>query len=163
MRIPSRSINASGKPLASRSDRPVAKSPPPKSKRRPTEDDDDYKNGDAADEDDENFDNKSRAKAGNRKTKARPAKMQSLEDNDGVNDVTPRKLKLLPIVNSRDVDQIKGLSGFGAKKARDLVDFLELMDNDAGSHIQTLEQLRGVPGMGGRMVDRAYEGLTGTA
>ncbi|KAB5542560.1 kinesin-II 95 kDa subunit [Coniochaeta sp. 2T2.1] len=70
---------------------------------------------------------------------------------------TPRTQQLLDIVNSRDVEQIRALHGFGAKKARDLVDYLELKDDD--DVICNLGELRRVPGMGGRAVERAYEGL----
>lgn len=67
--------------------------------------------------------------------------------------LTPRTKKLLDIVNSRDADLIKGLRGFGAKKAQDVVERLD------GSRIESLEQLRGVPGFGGKTVDRAWEGI----
>ncbi|CAK7266706.1 hypothetical protein SEPCBS57363_002226 [Sporothrix epigloea] len=91
--------------------------------------------------------------------------------------LTPRKKKLLDIVNSRDVARIRGLSGVSTYTARGLVDFLERgggvagcivdKDNDQvpGSaaapihRIETLAQLRNVPGMGGDTVERAYEGL----
>ncbi|KAI6252404.1 hypothetical protein MCOR31_009284, partial [Pyricularia oryzae] len=53
------------------------------------------------------------------------------------------------------------LTGFGAKKARDLVENLALLavDGDSAPQISSLAELRAVPGMGGRTVDRAYEGL----
>ncbi|CAK7275113.1 hypothetical protein SEPCBS119000_006515 [Sporothrix epigloea] len=91
--------------------------------------------------------------------------------------LTPRKKKLLDIVNSRDVARICGLSGVSAYKARSLVDYLERgggvagcivgedNDEDLGSaaapihRIESLAQLRNVPGMGGETVERAYEGL----
>jgi len=70
---------------------------------------------------------------------------------------TPRTRYLLDVVNSRDVARIRALHGIGAKKARDVVDYLE--DLREGDEIESLGQLRMVPGMGGRAVDRAYEGL----
>jgi DNA uptake protein ComE-like DNA-binding protein len=70
---------------------------------------------------------------------------------------TPRTRQLLDVVNSRDEARIRALHGIGAKKARDLVDFLELKGD--GDEIHSLGQLRMVPGMGGRAVERAYEGL----
>lgn len=73
---------------------------------------------------------------------------------------TPRTRHLLDIVNSRNVAMIKGLSGVGAKKARDLVEFLELQSEDEGNAIKTLKQLRAVPGVGAKTVERAYEGIT---
>ncbi|KAH7395662.1 P-loop containing nucleoside triphosphate hydrolase protein [Cadophora sp. MPI-SDFR-AT-0126] len=73
---------------------------------------------------------------------------------------TPRTRHLLDIVNSRNVAMIKGLSGVGAKKARDLVEFLELQNEDEGGNIRNLQQLIAVPGLGKRSVERAYEGIT---
>lgn len=72
---------------------------------------------------------------------------------------SPQARELLDIVNSRDLLQIRTLVGFGIKKARDLVDYLELMDPDEDGRIQSIDQLRAIPGMGGRTVERAYEGL----
>lgn len=69
---------------------------------------------------------------------------------------TPRTQRLLDIVNSRDADLIKGLHGFGAKKARDVVERLEEYH---GLRIESLEQLRGIPGFGGKTLDRAWEGI----
>jgi DNA uptake protein ComE-like DNA-binding protein len=73
--------------------------------------------------------------------------------------LTPRTRYLLDIVNSRDPALIRGLNGVGAKKARDLVEFLELQNEDEGGSIQTLCQLKAVPGVGARTVERAYEGI----
>lgn len=73
--------------------------------------------------------------------------------------LTPRTRYLLDIVNSRDAALIRGLSGVGAKKARDLVEYLELQNEDEGGSIQTLQQLKAVPGVGTRTVERAYEGI----
>ncbi|KAI0465754.1 kinesin-II 95 kDa subunit [Xylaria cf. heliscus] len=69
----------------------------------------------------------------------------------------PTSEALLDIVNSRDVSIIMGLQGLGPKKARDLVQYLETQMDE--SRVETLVQLRTIPGMGGRIVDRAYEGL----
>lgn len=74
---------------------------------------------------------------------------------------TPRTKHLLDIVNSRDVGMIMGLNGFGAKKARDLVEFLGFMDEEEGGRVSSLGQLRGMPGLGGKTVERAYEGIGG--
>lgn len=70
---------------------------------------------------------------------------------------TPRSQKLLEIVNSRDVAMIKGLHGFGAKRARDLVEHLD--GYEEGVRIKSLDQLRGVPGFGGKVLARAWEGI----
>lgn len=72
---------------------------------------------------------------------------------------TPRTKQLLDIVNSRDVGMIRGLCGVGPKKARDVVEFLELQTEDDGGKIKTLQQLRAVPGLGSKTVERAYEGI----
>jgi hypothetical protein len=84
---------------------------------------------------------------------------------------TPRTKMLLDIVNSRDLGRIRTLHGFGAKKAQDLVDYLGLDDTKtpvdeatsfdmlSSRRLESLAQLRLVPGMGGRTVERAYEGL----
>lgn len=69
--------------------------------------------------------------------------------------LTPRTQKILNIVNSRDVDLIKGLHGFGAKKARDIVDRLAEFDGQ----IESFEQLRRIPGFGGKALDRAWEDI----
>lgn len=76
---------------------------------------------------------------------------------------TPRTKQLLEIVNSRDVGLIKGLSGVGAKKARDLVEFLELQSDDEGNAIKSLKQLTAVPGLGEKTVLRAYDGIAAIA
>lgn len=109
--------------------------------------------------------------------------------------MTPRKKKLLDIVNSRDIARIRDLAGISARTARGLVAYLERGgglggaeasdsedeedDNDEAMspaatamsptattpihHIETLAQLRNVPGMGGETVERAYEGLVAAA
>ncbi|KAK0384363.1 hypothetical protein NLU13_8450 [Sarocladium strictum] len=72
---------------------------------------------------------------------------------------SPRAQQLLDIVNSRDIMQIRSLVGFGAKKAQDLVDYMELIGAEDGGRIETLAQLRTIPGLGGRAIERAYGGL----
>lgn len=118
--------------------------------------DDSYHDGGDADVDDESFVGRSHAKA-SRKPKVKLAKSIMAGDSDDA--MTPRKQQLLNIINSRDLGAIKGLHGFGAKKARDLVDYLDLMGDDEGGRIESMNQLRSVPGMGGRTLERAYEGL----
>jgi DNA uptake protein ComE-like DNA-binding protein len=102
-----------------------------------------------------------------KKSRAKPVAKSALRvfadeaSTESLEAPTPRTRHLLDIVNSRDVAMIKGLTGFGAKKARDLVEFLELQNEDEGvNNIRTLQQLRTVPGLGGRTVERAYEGIT---
>lgn len=69
---------------------------------------------------------------------------------------TPRTQKLLDIINSRDVLMIKSLHGFGAKKASDMVERLERHTN---ARIESLDELRAVPGFGGKVLERAWEGI----
>ncbi|KAI1439872.1 kinesin heavy chain [Annulohypoxylon stygium] len=124
-----------------------AKSPAKKHKKpsRPVED------GAEADDDDDDFMERGRSKT--KKSKTTKASGESTTIEDG-----PVSRNLLYIVNSRDISLITTLQGVGPKKARDLVEYLELMAEDGG-RINSLEQLRTVPGMGGRTIERAYEGL----
>ncbi|PBP18750.1 kinesin [Diplocarpon rosae] len=114
-------------------------------------------------EDDESFSYKT---AKPKKPKSKSAVKSAMRifsdeaDRKGLEPVTPRTRHLLDIVNSRNVAIIKGLSGVGAKKARDLVEYLELQNEDDGGMINNLAQLIAVPGLGRRSVERAYEGIT---
>jgi DNA uptake protein ComE-like DNA-binding protein len=138
----------------------------PHTKQRKTKgshDSDDEFNGSAVMEangydDDDSFSYKA---SKSRKPKAKSAAKSALRifsDQDGSEEPpTPRTRHLLDIINSRDVAMIKGLSGVGAKKARDLVEFLEL--GDEGLDIRSLQQLIAVPGLGKRTVERAYDGI----
>ena len=109
-------------------------------------------------EDDDSFSYKSSKP---KKSKSKPAPKSNLKifSDNADEPLTPRTRHLLDIVNSRDVTMIKGLSGVGAKKARDLAEFLELQNEDEGGNIRTLQQLIAVPGLGVRTVERAYEGV----
>lgn len=92
-----------------------------------------------------------------KKTKAhrRGAPSSDLDDTP----LTPHMQELFDIINSKDAATIMSLQGLGPKKARDVVEYLDLMEDDLGK-IETIEQLRSIPGMGGRAVERACEGLT---
>lgn len=118
-----------------------------KRKRRAVDEDDDYEAVEA--DDDESFVD---AKPKSRKRRV----MQVMEDEGPM---TPRRQRLLDIVNSRDVTRIKALAGFGPKKARDLVEYLELLPETEGGRIESVARLRLVPGMGGKAIERACEGL----
>lgn len=126
-----------------------------KKKRRPVYDDEDveYHEGEA-DIDEESF-VAPKPKARKLKVKATPKTILP-EDNGPV---SPRTQNLLNIINSRDLEQIRSLVGFGAKKARDLVDYMELVSGEDGGQIESLAQLRTVPGMGSKTVERAHAGL----
>ncbi|KAI1210269.1 kinesin heavy chain [Annulohypoxylon truncatum] len=127
------------------------KSPAKKHKKpsRPVEDD--GYNGAEADDDDDDF-------MGRGRTKTKRSRTTKASGESTVIEEGPVSRNLLYIVNSRDISLITTLQGFGPKKARDLVDYLELMAEDGG-RINSIEQLRTIPGMGGRTIDRAYEGL----
>ncbi|EGO54901.1 hypothetical protein NEUTE1DRAFT_125014 [Neurospora tetrasperma FGSC 2508] len=71
---------------------------------------------------------------------------------------SPRTKQLLDIVNSRDTELIKSLSGFGQKRAQDLVDHLDDTQGPSGK-VRSLGELTTVPGVGVRTVEKAYEGL----
>lgn len=77
-----------------------------------------------------------------------------LDEEEG----TPMR-QLLDIINSRDAATIQSLQGFGPKKARDLADYLDRDAEGNGGRVDSIAQLRSIPGMGGRIVERAYEGL----
>ncbi|KAI1816986.1 kinesin-II 95 kDa subunit [Poronia punctata] len=114
--------------------------------------DDVYNGAEADDDEDESYLAKT-------KRKGKKSKVASKTSPESVTEDGPVSQALLNIINSRDVNMIMGLQGLGPKKARDLVQYLEGQGSDGGS-IETLVQLRAIPGMGGRTVDRACEGLT---
>ncbi|EQL00750.1 kinesin [Ophiocordyceps sinensis CO18] len=104
---------------------------------------------------------RSRAKP---RSKPQPTSLPAIADDTGSAPASPRTLRLLDVVNSRDMARIRGLVGFGAKRAQDLMDYLEptaLEADDGGGarSIKSLDQLRALPGIGGRTVERAYAGL----
>ncbi|KAK3689734.1 P-loop containing nucleoside triphosphate hydrolase protein [Podospora appendiculata] len=113
-----------------------------------------YHEGTEADVEDDACEHKVRAKAKKQKSAASKAKMP--EDNGPA---TPHTQQLLDIVNSRNLALIRGLHGFGAKKAQDLINHLNLMGGESEGVVVSLGQLRMLPGMGSRTVERAYEGL----
>jgi hypothetical protein len=136
-----------------------------KSRRKENADSDDEFNGSAVIqqedyEDDDSFPYKSSKPKKSKASKFVPKTTLRIFADGTDGPLTPRTRHLLDIVNSRDIAMIKGLSGVGAKKARDLVEFLELQNEDEGGNIRTLQQLIAVPGLGKRSVERAYEGVS---
>ncbi|KAE8441246.1 hypothetical protein EG329_005577 [Mollisiaceae sp. DMI_Dod_QoI] len=101
-----------------------------------------------------------------KKPKSKPAAKSALRifaddaDAEALVASTPKTKRLLDIVNSRDVAMIMTLRGVGAKKASDLVEYLELQNEDEGGSIKTLQQLYVVPGLTEKIVEKAYEGIT---
>lgn len=79
----------------------------------------------------------------------------------------PRTHQLLDIVNSRNVSLIKGLRGFGAKRAQSLVTRLNGIDYSGTRAeqftVDSLMQLSGVFGVGEKVVEKAWEGLAGVS
>ncbi|KAI9052577.1 hypothetical protein LZ554_003920 [Drepanopeziza brunnea f. sp. 'monogermtubi'] len=144
--------------------------PPAKQRRaKASADSDDEFNGFEAMHEADSFEDEdsfSHRTAKSKKSKSKPAASRSAlsvfsdeADHNEMQPPTPRTKHLLDIVNSRNVAMIKGLSGVGAKKARDLVEYLELQNEDEGGEIRNLQQLIAVPGLGKRSVERAYEGI----
>lgn len=86
----------------------------------------------------------------------REAEAETASDDDGDDG---RTRLLLDVVNSRDAARIRGLAGFGAKRAQDLADRLERAALDGRVALESPDQLRALPGIGGRTVERAYAGL----
>ncbi|KAL1839212.1 hypothetical protein VTJ49DRAFT_1730 [Mycothermus thermophilus] len=147
--------------LAPRSPAKEAKATGRRAARRGEGDDDndpDY-NGteaDVEDADDAALSPSKRKKKLNR-ARSQPRLPQAEEQDEPTGPPSPRTQMLLDIVNSRDVARIRSLHGFGAKRAQDLVDILALRGDGEG--VGSLKELRGLPGMGGRTVERAREGL----
>ncbi|UKZ66995.1 uncharacterized protein TrAtP1_008159 [Trichoderma atroviride] len=130
-----------------------------KPRRKPVSSEDDNDAEADGEEEEECQASTPKIKASKLKARAAPKTLLTEEDEDN----TPNTQRLLDVVNSRDATQIQGLVGFGAKKAQDLVGYLELASTEGGGEIETLSQLRTIPGLGGRTVDRAYDGLVAKA
>lgn len=142
-------------------------------KKRKSDVDDSYHCDAEADVDEDFLDRPAKTKARKSKAKSKPKPTIPLSLPDGDSHIeasppSPRTQNLLDVVNSRDPCRIKTLAGFGARKAQALVDYLDMdMDMDGGDNsnnngrnrIENLAQLRALPGMGGKAIERAYEGL----
>ncbi|KAK3290857.1 P-loop containing nucleoside triphosphate hydrolase protein [Chaetomium fimeti] len=120
------------------------------------DEDGEYQDGTEADIDEEE-DVAGRSPVRGKGQKKKVVRVGGLEEEDET--ASPRVKQLLQIVNSKDLVLIKGLHGFGAKKAQDLVDCLTLRGDEESGRVESLAQLRTLPGMGGRAVERAFEGL----
>ncbi|KAI0018205.1 kinesin-domain-containing protein [Xylariomycetidae sp. FL0641] len=131
----------------------IPKRSPRKARHAPattTEDDDEFSRFEA---DDESFTEGSSDRS--KKSMAKKigvAKTTTMEENSAV------AQDLLDIVNSRDMDRIRGLQGFGPKKAADLVALLDRELEEDGA-LESLAGLCALPGLGERTVERAYKGL----
>jgi hypothetical protein len=98
-----------------------------------------------------------------RKIKSTTKKLPIFRDQDetsyaaNLEDQTPRTARLLKIINTKDVAQIKALKGVGAKKADAIVNCLVDMDDTEIRDLQMLAMLKGV---GGKSVETMRLGLT---
>jgi DNA uptake protein ComE-like DNA-binding protein len=98
-----------------------------------------------------------------RKIKSTTKKLPIFRDQDEVSyaatpeDQTPRTTRLLKIINTKDVTQIKALKGVGAKKADAIVNCLVDMDD---AEIRDLQMLAMFKGVGGKSVETMRLGLT---
>ena len=70
---------------------------------------------------------------------------------------SPRTSQLLHIINSRDVTSIRTLRGVGAKKAKGIVEALEVGADVL--HVESLWELSQLPGVGALTVDNMRRGL----
>lgn len=87
--------------------------------------------------------------------------MMSPKDDDSEENQTPRTKRLLGIVNTRDVSQIRLLKGVGAKKAEAILDALHTGkdENDQGTRVSSLDQLERLKGVGATTVENMRCGL----
>ena len=70
---------------------------------------------------------------------------------------SPRTRHLLSVINSRDVQHIKGLKGVGPKRAEGIVE--SLVETEAGP-ILSLQQLGGLRGVGRKTVEGMRQGIS---
>ncbi|MCJ1282844.1 hypothetical protein MMC26_002170 [Xylographa opegraphella] len=95
-----------------------------------------------------------------RRIKVSPAIVSAIEDEAQ----TPRSRRLLEIINTRDIDQIRLLKGVGQKKAEAIVASLCSEDEGAtaGRIVENLSQLGRLRGVGMKTVENMRFGLAGT-
>lgn len=76
---------------------------------------------------------------------------------------TPRTKRLLEIINTRDVGQIRLLRGVGSKKAESILEALPTGDelDEQARRVSSLEQLGRLKGVGPKTVDSMRLGLAG--
>lgn len=129
----------------------------------PDADDNDYHHN--GDEDEDSFVYKPKAKAPPKKPKMKIFRdtTTDLESSTSATTTTPRTQRLLSIINTREVAQIRLLKGVGAKKAEAIVNSLCEMGDNGGADdwlITDLEQLGGLRGVGAKTVENMRTGLT---
>ena len=134
-----------------------------KSKDDPADDDntENFEPPQTAADSDYESDNGFRFKAKSKKALSRSTKFTHAHALSPGDEMTPRTQKLLRIINTRDLGQIKLLKGVGAKKAEIIVDCLCEMD-DGGVEdavIESLGQLGRLKGVGAKTVENMRNGL----
>ncbi|KAJ4303619.1 hypothetical protein N0V90_002519 [Kalmusia sp. IMI 367209] len=127
-------------------------------------DDDEFAPGNASDHDESYASDSSfKFKKPARKLKSTTKKLPIFRDHDGASypsnpeDQTPRTTRLLRIINTKDVEQIKTLKGVGTRKADAIVNCLVDMDDEEIRDLNALAMLKGV---GGKSVETMRVGLT---
>ncbi len=142
---------------------PVEKDHPQRTSQRLTSDDDDYYDApqpisDANDYESSDGFRYSKPKKAPKSKFAVHVSPKSLEEESTR---TPRTKRLLDIVNTRDVAQIRLLKGVGAKKAEAILEALCADEDDGGCdrEIRSLGQLGRLKGVGVRTVENMRAGL----
>ena len=90
------------------------------------------------------------------KGRARVSSPDPLNDNSRTS-LTPRTRYLIDVLNSRDVSQIKSLSGLGAKRADVIVEWLADMGDDV--QLQTWKDLQAIKGVGKKTLESMRAGV----
>lgn len=108
------------------------------------------------------------------KSKSKPkrqpvkAKVKSFNDSSSTDplaepasgELTPRSSRLLRIINTRDLSQIRLLRGVGLKKGEAIVNCLcEMDEEDESVLITSLDQLGGLRGVGSKTVENMRSGI----
>lgn len=126
--------------------------------------DDDYRDERDISEVEGDSDDSFRYRPRSKKASKKPA-LSSIKHEESVEDsLTPRTKRLLNIVNSQDIKQIRLLKGVGAKKAEAIIEALcGSEDRDASSAVivGSLAQLGHLRGVGAKTVENMRAGLEG--
>ncbi|KAL8872382.1 MAG: hypothetical protein Q9174_001973 [Haloplaca sp. 1 TL-2023] len=117
----------------------------------------------AASEDDYDSADSFRYRAKARRPNKKAASISHATSEEGGGQATPRTKQLLYIINSRDVGQIRLLSGVGAKRAEAIVEALCGSEDSDGSGqvVGNLAQLGHLRGVGAKTVEKMRSGPLG--
>lgn len=105
---------------------------------------------------------KKQSKQQKRRARASSADPLASQDPEEVSFPTPRTRYLLDIINTRDVTQIKTLSGLGAKRAEGIVDYLseQVQDGDEETAVlHSWSDLARLRGIGKKTLETMREGV----